>query len=157
MTIKNRIADPGPELVLTRLLDAPRHLVFEAWTSADRAFHWWGPSGFTTFSIQLDPRAGGSWRRGMRTEDGTEYWASGEYREVSPHNRLVFTYRWDAPASQPREEMLVELTFEDAGSRTRMTLRQTGFSTGAVRDDHVTGWTGCLERLADFVAATASS
>jgi len=62
------------ELVVTRILDAPRALVFKAWTQPDRAARWWGPQGFVTLYCKMDVRPGGTFRVCMRSPEGTEHW-----------------------------------------------------------------------------------
>jgi uncharacterized protein YndB with AHSA1/START domain len=67
------------ELVITRVLDAPRDVVFAAWIDQDQAARWWGPKSFTCVSCSMDVRVGGVWRRVMRSADGNEYRASGVF------------------------------------------------------------------------------
>ncbi len=153
-------ADPGAaaeagqhELVITRVFDAPRDLVFRAWTERERAAQWWGPEGFTTPHLEMDVRPGGAWRKCMRSPEGKDYWRWGVYREVVPPERLVFTYVTDDPHSMPGVETLVTVTFAEQGAKTRLTLRQTLFDTVASRDAHEGGWTSCMTRFAGYLAA----
>jgi uncharacterized protein YndB with AHSA1/START domain len=139
-------------LVITRLLDAPRAMVFAAWVDPDQAAQWWGPKGFTSVSCAMDVRVGGVWRRVMRSPDGTELTARGVYREIAAPERLVFTYAWERNPEQTGHETLVTLTFAERGDKTELTLRQAVFETVAARDDHRDGWSGCLERLAEHLA-----
>lgn len=140
-------------LILTRLFDAPRDMVFAAWTDPEQAARWWGPKGFTSVACTMDVRVGGAWRRAMRAPDGSQHTARGVYREIIRPERLVFTYAWEDEAGRPKHETLVTLTFADRGDgRTRLTLHQTMFETVAARDDHRGGWSSCLDRFADFLA-----
>lgn len=138
-------------LVIKRGFDAPRELVFAAWTDERSAAQWWGPKGFTSVSCMMDARVGGAWRRVMRSSDGTEHRARGVYREVAAPERLVFTYAWEDEAGHPTHETLVTLTFRDIGGKTELTLRQERFETVAARDDHRDGWSGCLDRFAAYL------
>jgi uncharacterized protein YndB with AHSA1/START domain len=142
-------------LVITRVLDAPRELVFAAWADPAQAAQWWGPKGFTTVSAEMDVRVGGAWRRRMRSPEGSEHISRGVYREIVRPERLVFTFCWEqggAPGHGP--ETVVTLTFADLGDgRTEFVLRQEGFATVAGRDDHQRGWSGALDRLADHLQA----
>ncbi len=138
-------------LVIKRGFDAPRELVFAAWTDERSAAQWWGPKGFTSVSCTMDARVGGAWRRVMRSPDGTEHRARGVYREVAPPERLVFTYAWEDEAGHPTHETLVTLTFRDIGGKTELTLRQELFETVAARDDHRNGWSDCLDRFAAYL------
>ena len=70
------------DLAITRIFDAPRELVFRAWTEPDRAVRWWGPRGFTTAHCEMDLRPGGGYRVCMRSPEGTEHWQRGVCREV---------------------------------------------------------------------------
>ena len=143
------------ELVVSRLIDAPRALVFKAWTQQEHAARWWGPQGFTTVSCRLDASLGGSYRHAMRGPDGAVYTRCGVYREVAEPERLVFTYAWEDASGNLGHEMLVTVTFEAQGERTLLTLRQTGFESVPARDSHRSGWTSCLERFAEYMTTTA--
>ena len=150
----NTMADR--ELVITRVIDAPRWLVFTAWTRADHVAAWWGPQGFTTIYCEMDIRVGGSYRFGMRSPQGTEHWKRGVYREIVEPERIVFTFAWESANGSPGHELLTTVTFAEDGARTRLTLHQAVFETTERRDDHVHGWTSCLERFADYVLTVAS-
>jgi uncharacterized protein YndB with AHSA1/START domain len=139
-------------LIITRLLDAPRHMVFAAWVDQHQAGQWWGPKGFVPISCTMDVRVGGAWQRAMRGADGIERRARGVYREIVAPERLVFTYAWERSPEHTGHETLVTLTFVDRGGRTELTLRQELFETVAARDDHHGGWSGCLDRFADYLA-----
>ena len=140
------------ELVVTRILDAPRALVFKAWTEPDRAARWWGPRGFVTVYCKMDVRPGGTFRVCMRSPEGTEYWKQGVYREVVEPERLVFTFAWEDAEGKPGHETVVMVTFAEHGAKTKLTLHQGVFETVAARDSHEGGWTSTLQRLADYVA-----
>jgi uncharacterized protein YndB with AHSA1/START domain len=139
------------ELVVSRILDAPRRLVFQAWIEPEQAARWWGPQGFTTLSCEMDVRPGGAFRVGMRSPEGTDHWKRGVYREVVAPERLVFTYAWEDAAGKPGHETLVTVTFAEQGGKTKLTLHQAVFETVTSRDGHRTGWTSCLERFADYL------
>ena len=141
------------ELVITRLLDAPRRRVFAAWTDPEQAARWWGPKGFTSVSCAMDVRVGGEWRRVMLSPEGVEYRARGIYREIVAPERLVFTYAWERNPEHPQHETLVTLTFANLGGKTELTLRQAVFETVAARDDHHGGWSSCLERFTEYLAS----
>jgi uncharacterized protein YndB with AHSA1/START domain len=141
------------ELVITRVIDAPRRLVFKMWTEPEHLVRWWGPRGFTTISGRMDVRPGGAWFRLMRAPDGTQDRRRGVYREVVVPERLVFTYASEDAEGNPGPETLVTVTFADLNGKTRLTLRQAPFETVAARDSHRGGWTGCLERFAEYLAA----
>ena len=140
------------ELTVTRVFDAPREVVFGAWTDPAQAARWWGPQGFTTISCEMDVRPGGAYRACMRSPHGTRHCRRGVYRDVARPERLVFTFAWEDADGNPGHEMVVTVSFAAVGSRTRLTLHQAGFETVAARDDHRRGWSSCLERFAEYLA-----
>lgn len=146
-------ATAAPELIITRVFDAPRALVFKVWTQPEHLARWWGPQGFTTLACEMDVRPGGAWYRRMRSADGTLSIKRGVYREIVPPERLVFTYVNEAEDGTLEGETLVTVTFEEHGTHTRLTLHHTGFESVASRDGHRVGWTSCMERFAAYLAA----
>jgi uncharacterized protein YndB with AHSA1/START domain len=146
--------EPAEErvLILSRLFDAPRPLVFQAWTEPRHLARWWGPHGFTLSVCQQEFRVGGAYRFCMRAPDGTDHWVWGEYREIVAPERLVFTWhRDDEPGLRAQLSNLVTVTFAERGRKTHLTLHHAAFQTVADRDDHRGGWTECLERLGQHV------
>ena len=142
------------ELVIMRIFDAPRSLVFKAWTEPERQIQWLGPRGFTGKILQSAKAPGDAYRYYMRDPQGGDHWQQGIVREMIEPERLVFTYAWANEQGQAtRPETLVTLTFEDLGGKTRMTLRQGIFESVSARDDHRGGWNSSLDRLAEYVSA----
>ncbi len=142
------------ELVITRIFDAPRNLVFKAWTEPERQVQWLGPRGFTGKILQSAKRSGDAYRYYMRDPQGGDHWQQGIVRELIEPERLVFTYAWANEQGHPtRPETIVTLTFEDVGGKTRLTLRQGIFESVSARDDHRGGWNSSLDRLGEYVAA----
>jgi len=140
------------ELVITRILDAPRDVVFRAWTEPDRVARWWGPQGFVTTYCDMDIRPGGAFRVCMRSPEGAEHWKQGIYREIVVPERLAFTFAWEDAEGKPGHQTLVTVTLADRGGRTELTLHQAVFETVAARDDHRRGWTSTLQRFAEYLA-----
>jgi uncharacterized protein YndB with AHSA1/START domain len=140
------------ELLITRTFDAPRALVFKAWTEPDRAARWWGPQGFVTVYCKMNVRPGGRFRVCMRSPEGTEHWKQGVYREVVEPERLVFSFAWEDADGKPGHETVVAVTFAEHGTKTKLTLHQGVFETVIARDAHQSGWTSTLGRLADHLA-----
>jgi uncharacterized protein YndB with AHSA1/START domain len=98
------MADPDHELVITRLIDAPRERIFAAWTDPKQLARWWGPHGMTTPVCEMDLRPGGVFRTVMRARDGTEYPHAGVFLELVAPERIVFTDAFGAgwqPSAQP--------------------------------------------------------
>jgi uncharacterized protein YndB with AHSA1/START domain len=139
------------ELHIARMFDAPRKVVFRAWTDPQQVVHWYGPKGFPVEFVEMDVRVGGSWRKCMRSPEGVDYWRHGVFRRVVEPACLVFTYVTDDPLGTPGHETLVTIDFADRGDRTLMTFHQTEFQSVASRDSHRGGWGSCMDRLATWV------
>jgi len=139
----NVTSDTSLEVVITRVFDAPRALVFKAWTQPEMLVKWFGPRDFTATIIQNDVRSGGVYDFHMRGPNYDDHW-TGVYREVVPPERIVFT--WPAGPNS-----LVTVTFEDLGGKTRLTLHHGVFETVDARDRHAHGWNSTLDCLADYL------
>lgn len=129
------------EIVMTRVVDAPRQLVFEAWTNPEHPPHWMlGPSGWTMPVCGIDLRPGGAWHFVWRRSDGTEMEMHGEYREIVPPDRLVSTESWGG--NWPETLNTLVLTEEEGRATITLTVlypskeardaaRETGMEEGA--------------------------
>ena len=144
------------DLTLTRVFDAPRRLVFKAWTEPEHLVRWWGPMGFTLPSCKLELRPGGAYRFCMRSPEGTNHWLVGAYREVVENERLVFTWAWEDEAGRPQHETLVTATFADEGRKTRLTVHHAVFESTTARTEHNAGWNDSLDRLAEVLTLQAA-
>ena len=141
-------------LVMTRTFDAPRALVFRAWTDPSHVAQWWGPRGFTNPRCEWEARPGGKIHIDMRGPDGTVYPMPGQFHEVVAPERLVFS----SSAVDGALEVINTITFAEAGEQTTMTIEaivvkataDAKFALDGMRE----GWTQTLERLADDVAHT---
>ncbi len=141
------------ELVITRVFDAPRRLVFKAWTEPERLAQWWGPQGFTTPFCEMDVRPGGAFRFGMRSPQGTDHWLRGVFREIAEPARLVCTWAWEDEEGKPCHETLLTVTFAERDGKTTLTLRQAVFESVTSRDAHHDGWASCLDCLAEYLTS----
>jgi uncharacterized protein YndB with AHSA1/START domain len=140
-------------LVISRVFDAPRSVVFKAWIESEHLAHWFGPRGFALTFCKMDLRPGGSYRFGMHSAEGTDHWLQGVYQEIVEPEKLVCTYAWaDANGNATRPETLLELTFAEQHGKTTMTLRQSVFESVTACDMHRQGWTSSLDRLAEYVS-----
>jgi uncharacterized protein YndB with AHSA1/START domain len=142
-----------PVLEITRILDAPRSLVFKVWTTPEHWARWLGPRGFTTPSCEMDFRPGGAYRACIRSPEGTDYWMRGVYREIVEPDRIVFTFAWEDEKGEPGHETLVTVTFAEQGGKTKLTFHQAVFETIADRDSHHEGWSESLDRLEAYLAS----
>jgi uncharacterized protein YndB with AHSA1/START domain len=113
------------QILITREFDAPRHLVWKAWTTPELVKRWWHANRGEVTVVEMDLRVGGKWRSAMVADDGTEVAFHGEYREVVPNERLVSTEVYEGlPEGVSEEEggTLNTATFEETDGRTRLTL-----------------------------------
>jgi uncharacterized protein YndB with AHSA1/START domain len=142
---------PDRELWITHVFDAPRDLVFKAWTDPVHLARWSGPRGFTASHSTMDIRPGGAFRSCLRSPEGVEHWVRGIYREIVEPERLVFTHAWEDSTGTPGLETLVTITFADHGRKTSMTFHQAIFASIESRDGHQGGWTSSFERLGAYL------
>jgi uncharacterized protein YndB with AHSA1/START domain len=139
------------ELTISRVIDAPRPLVFKAWTDPGQIARWWGPKGYTTVDYEMDVRPGGAYRFRMRSPEGTDHRKRGVYHEIVAPERIVFTFAWEDPDGRLGPELLVTVTLDALDAKTRLTLHQSGFDAVETRDSHIGGWTSCLERFGEYM------
>jgi uncharacterized protein YndB with AHSA1/START domain len=156
------------ELTITRIFDAPRELVWKAWTDPRLLKQWWGPKDFTAPVSEIDLRVGGKYFNCMRGPDGKEYWSTGVYREIVSREKLVSTDSFAdekgnmVPASyygmkgEWPLELLVTVTLEERGGKTTMLLRHEGIPAGEMRDLTYAGWSESFDKLAEILAANRS-
>lgn len=140
------------EIVVTRVIDAPREIVFAAWTEREHAEKWWVPSGTTTHEWNAKP--GGLWRYSQPGRDGAEYPFKVEFIEIAKPTRLVYDFGTDAENAP--EPVRTTVTFEEQNGKTKVTL-QLLFATAAEREKTVkyggiVGAMQALENLADYLA-----
>jgi uncharacterized protein YndB with AHSA1/START domain len=145
----------GLTLHMTRALRAPSSVVFRALTQPAELAKWWGPSGFTAPSVEVDLRVGGGYRIAMQPPEGDVFYLSGEFREVDPPARLAYTFRWEDP--DPDDvETVVTLSLQDRGESTELVFTQGAFATEGRRALHDEGWTESFDRLEELISDGAS-
>jgi uncharacterized protein YndB with AHSA1/START domain len=147
-------------LRLERLLDAPPERIFAAWTDPALLRRWWAAElDWTTPEAVTDVRVGGAYRLSMQGADGIVRTVVGEYLEVDPPRRLVYTWRWESHGYRPPQDgvTVVSVDFVAEGSATRVLLEQRGHDDEAARDSHARGWRGCLDNLERLLLAEASA
>jgi uncharacterized protein YndB with AHSA1/START domain len=145
------------ELVITRIFDAPRSLVFKMWTDSEHMAQWWGPRGFTNPVCDMDVRPGGAIRIVMRGPGGTDYPMTGVFHEVVAPERLIFTTALDDADGNRVLEAHNTVTFAEHGGKTTLTVRARIIKATAAAAPMLAGmeagWGQSLERLAAHVAA----
>jgi uncharacterized protein YndB with AHSA1/START domain len=144
------------EVVITRIYDAPRDLVWKMWTVPTLMEHWWGPKDFTNPVCALDVRIGGAWHIVMRAPDGTEYPCGGIYREIVPRERLAFTNDATDKDGKVILQGFTTVTFADEGGKTKLILQTRATAlvdyAAAYLEGMEAGWSQSFDRLADLVA-----
>jgi uncharacterized protein YndB with AHSA1/START domain len=142
-------------LEMTRVLPAPRPVVFAAFRDAERLAQWWGPEGFTVPSIDFSTITGEAYRIQMRPPEGDPFFVHGVFRTVHPAARLAFTFAWEPP--DPDDvETLVDLSFEDRGETTQVALWQGDFLTEARLALHRDGWGESFVKLERLLSGGGS-
>ncbi|HEX6576474.1 MAG TPA: SRPBCC domain-containing protein [Gemmatimonadaceae bacterium] len=140
------------DLVITRVFDAPRERVWKAWTDAEDMKYWSSPCGFAIPVSEGDLKAGGYWKAVMVKPDGTRLPLGGTYREIVPPGKLVFTHAWLDESDRPTSpETVCTVLLESRGDKTRMTFRQTGFTSSESQKGHEGGWSESFDKLADLL------
>jgi uncharacterized protein YndB with AHSA1/START domain len=148
-------------LTITRTFDAPRERVWERWTDPNQYMCWWGPKDFTSPYAKFDLHQGGKYLSCMQGPDGKKYWDTGTYEEVNEPSRLVYTDTFadehgnTVPASyygmgsDTPVEMSVQVTLEDIGGKTRLTIEHCGMPDGDMIEQSKIGWNQSFDKLAE--------
>lgn len=151
----------GYELKITRTFDAPRELVWKAWTNPEMAMQWMGPRGFTATEFVTPSEAGKPWRLTMvgqrpGSDQAVELHQGGVVKEMRPPELLVYTFAWEPRSAvglpeSPFKENVVTVRFEEQGGKTVMHFTQAPFATESERDGHTGGWNSAFDRFAEFM------
>jgi uncharacterized protein YndB with AHSA1/START domain len=146
--------DLGREVIVKRVLNAPRELVFQVWTDPAHLARWWGPNGFTTPLCEVDATPGGKIRIDMRGPDGTVYPMTGVFREVTPPERLVFTTTPLDPSGKPLFETLNIVNFAEQDGKTTVTVQARAINWTDQAAPYLqgmeAGWTQTIDRLVAY-------
>lgn len=148
------------ELKITRDFDAPRELIWKAWTNPNIMKKWWGPKDFSCPYCEIDLRVGGTYLNCMRSPEGEDYWSTGEYIAITPMEKIVCTDSFAdkngnvVPASYygmegfPME-MQVTIALEKVNGKTRMTLEHKGIPEGEIIEQTREGWNQSFDKLVE--------
>jgi len=163
-------ANETERMVITRVFDAPRELVWKAWTDPKYVMQWWGPKGWTSPVCEIDFRVGGKYLFCMRGPDGYEGWNAGEYREIVPYEKIVSTmYFADSkgnrinPSDLGIEHEAIDdspdvILFEDLGNgRTKLTFIGNETMQNAIKTGQLEGTKQILDKLAAVVEELAQA
>jgi uncharacterized protein YndB with AHSA1/START domain len=166
MNAKKSYNKKQPEqVVITRVFNAPRGVVFKAWTDCERLKRWWGPKGFTAPLCKIDPRTEGVFHNCMRSPDGSDFCGKGVYREIVEPERISFTDFFVDGSGNPvpathygmspdwPQETLVTVTFAENDGQTVLTLKHSlGSVPVSERNLWRQGWNESLDKLAGELA-----
>ena len=172
MAAKNSLGDDSADrdFIITRIFDAPRDLVFKAFTDPDRMTQWWGPKGCSVLASRMDLRPGGGYHYGLKTPNGGSMWGKFVYREIVVPERLVFINSFSDEAGNLTRhpmsptwplELLSTITFDKQAKGTLLTIRWAPLPS-ATEEERQTfnnahtsmqqGWTGTMDQLAAYLA-----
>ncbi len=143
---------------IERTFDLPAKKLWQAWTEPESCKKWWGPKDFTCPHCDIDFKVGGKYLNCMRSSEGAEFWTTGVYKEIIPGKKLVFTDSFsnkngnaipashlNMPGNWPME-LLVTVTSEEIGGKTKMNLQQVGVPQ-EMYDECIKGWNECFDKL----------
>lgn len=139
--------EKSPGVSLTRRIKASAAKVYDAWSDPAKIAQWWAPHGVEVVSCEADVRVGGIYRILMRDTEGRLYELSGEYRELQPDSRLVFTWSF----SQEDRASIITVSLRADGNETELTLTHEGEADDPTRKQREQGWGSLLRRLSHFV------
>jgi uncharacterized protein YndB with AHSA1/START domain len=163
MMLNDEVQKPDDAtLIIKRMLNVAPELAFRAWTSPEHIQQWMRPEpGMVVPFAIMDLRVGGKFRIQMQNPDGEFFTAVGEFREVQPPERLVYTWDWEKDGSGTEfgavegKTSLMTVEFLQRGKQTELVLMHTRFATVESRDSHAGGWGRAVDSFAKFVVAQA--
>ena len=138
-------------LEIIRFISAPPARVYDAWTDPARLKQWFGPENVRTRNITADVRVDGKYRWDLITQEGEDWAAFGEYRELVPGKKIVFTWRWDDDQAWENQTSVVTIELFDRRGGTELRLRHERLLSEESRDRHNEGWNSLLNRLEQFL------
>ena len=143
---------------IERTFDLHAKKLWQAWTEPESCKKWWGPKDFTCPHCEIDFKVGGKYLNCMRSSEGAEFWSTGVYKEIIPGKKIVFTDSFsdkngnaipasdlNMPGNWPME-LLVTVTFEETGGKTKMNMQQVGVPQ-EMYDECIKGWNECFDKL----------
>ena len=142
--------EPIKEVVLEKTYDASPETVWQAWTNPEQLKQWWGPKQMRTQSLAFDPHVGGKYRWTLVDEKDEEMTVFGEYRELVPGKKIVFTWKWDDDEAWKYTSSVVTVELSDCDGGTELRLIHEKLPSEESRDRHNEGWNSVVDRLEKF-------
>jgi uncharacterized protein YndB with AHSA1/START domain len=137
-------------LEVKRLIKAPRDRVYAAWTDPAQLKQWFGPEKVQTRDFIADTRVGGKFRWDLTNPEGEKMTCRGEYRELQPGKKIVFTWQWEDDETWENHISVVTVELSDADGGTELRLTHERLPNEASRDGHTGGWNSALDKLEKF-------
>jgi uncharacterized protein YndB with AHSA1/START domain len=139
-------------LEIKRFINAPRDQVYAAWTDPAQLKQWFGPEKVQTRNLIADPRAVGKFRWDLTNSEGEKMTCLGEYRELQPSKKIVFTWQWDDDEDWENHTSVVTVELSDRDNGTELRLIHEQLPNEASRDGHTEGWNSALDKLEKFLS-----
>ncbi|MBV8586962.1 MAG: SRPBCC domain-containing protein [Verrucomicrobia bacterium] len=149
----NQPTNQVPAICLTRVVPGSQERVFAAWTTPEAVKAWFGPGDCEVVDARIDLRVGGKYSIVLATERLGQFSVSGQYKEVQPPEKLVYTWRWEGSGELTDATSLVTVEFVDAGSGTEVRLTHEQLPSLESRDNHSLGWKAALDNFVKYVAS----
>jgi uncharacterized protein YndB with AHSA1/START domain len=134
-------------LEVKRFIKAPRDRVYAAWADPAQLKQWFGPENVQTHDLVADVRVGGKYRWDITNAEGEKMTVRGEYRELQPGKKIVFTWQWDDDEVWDNRTSIVTVELDDAEGGTELRLTHVQLPSEQSRDRHIEGWESVLDRL----------
>src|SRR5436853_7730161 len=138
-------------LEIKRLIKAPRECVFDAWTDPEQLRKWFGPENVQTHDLVADVRVGGKFRWDLTNSEGEKMTCRGEYRELQPGKKVVFTWQWEDDEDWENHVSIVTVELDDADGGTELRLTHEKLPNEESRDGHTRGWNSALDKFEKLV------
>jgi uncharacterized protein YndB with AHSA1/START domain len=138
------------KLEITRVIRAPRDRVYAAWTDPAQMKQWFGPENVKTRDWIADTRVGGKFCWDLINSEGEKMRCRGEYRELQPGKKIVFTWKWEDDEDWENQTSIVTVELDDADGGTELRLTHEQLPNEASRDGHTGGWNSALDKLEKF-------
>ena len=137
-------------LEIRRVINAPRNRVYAAWTDPAQLKEWFGPENVRTRNLVADARVGGQFRWDITNSEGEEMTMRGEYRELQPNKKIVFTWQWEDDETWQNHMSIVTVELSDCDAGTELRLTHEQLPNEESRDSHTQGWNSALDKLEKF-------
>jgi len=137
-------------LEISRVIEAPRDRVYAAWTDPEQLKQWFGPESVKTRELVADARVRGTFRWDIINSEGEEMTMRGEFRELQPDKKIVFTWQWEDDEDWENHVSIVTVELDDADGGTELRLIHEQLPNEESRDGHTRGWNSALDKLEKF-------